>query len=107
MMKGTPGGIPVMFGGEIAYLYLAITDGLPNEVWFQGKIPPASPKTKVYRNLFRSPQIEILLPDQPVLSELPAFRRGDVFRTRNKRLATRSRGQCRSGGGEEPYALAH
>src|SRR6266480_1144158 len=105
MMYGTPGGIPAMLGGDVAYLAMAFFS--PNEVCCSGKIARALPKVKVYRNPSRSSWIEHSLPDRPALSGRPAIRRGDVFRTKNKKLATRSRGQCRSGGGEEPYALAH
>jgi hypothetical protein len=106
-MKGTPGGIVEMLGGDVAYLCLAIDLAFAKDVRLPGKIRRALPKVKAYRNPSRSSWIEHSLPDRPVLSGLPASRRADVFRTKNKRLANRSRGQCRSGGGEKPYALAH
>src|SRR6266700_36596 len=97
----------VMFGGEVAYLCWAINEPFVNEVSFPEKIRPASETISIFQNPFRSSCPKLSSPDRPVPSALPVFRRGDVFRTKNKRLPNRSRGQCRSGGGEKPYALAH
>ena len=94
-----------MLGGDVAYLCLAIPLALIKDVSSQGKIRLASVRMKIFQNPFRSLETKPS-PDQPVPSALPAFRRGDVFRTKNKRLAKLSARQCRSGGGEKPYALA-
>jgi len=75
----------VMFGGEVAYLCWAINEPFVNEVSFPEKTRRALPKVKVYRNPSRSSWIEHFLPDRPVLFAGLAFRRGDVFRTTNKK----------------------
>jgi len=88
-MNGTPGGIVVMLGGVVAYLCLAIPLALIKDVSSQGKIRLASVRMKIFQNPFHSLETKPSL-DRPVLSGLPAFPRGDVFRTKNKRLAKRS-----------------
>jgi len=74
-----------MLGGDVAYLYLAIDFALAKDVCLPEKTRRALPKVKVYRNPSRSSWIEHFLPDRPVLFARLAFRRGDVFRTTNKK----------------------
>jgi hypothetical protein len=74
-----------MLGGDVAYLCLAIDLAFAKDVCLPGKIRRALPKVKVYRNPSRWSWIEHSLPDRPALSGRPAFRRGDVFHTTNKK----------------------
>jgi len=99
-MYGTPGGIVLMFGGEVAYLYLAIPARLPSEVWFQGKIRPASAlATAREMSIFqvkRSRSSRVELQDRHVPFAHPAFRRRDVFRTSKSGAAKHKRTKWRT-----------
>jgi hypothetical protein len=100
MMYGTPGGIVLIFNGEVAYLCLAIMLALIKEVASLGKIRPASATPKVFRTGFRSPGTRLSLPDRLVLSELLASGREDVFHKMSTGVAGKSTQRRPFGEGE-------
>src|SRR5438094_10395916 len=99
MMYGIPGGIVLIFGGDVRYLCLAITVALIKDAASLGKIRPALATPRLFRTGFRSLGTRLSLPDRLVLSELLASGQGDVFHKMSTGAADQSR-QRRFGEGE-------
>jgi hypothetical protein len=76
-MYGTPGGIPVRFGGDLMYLCSAMGSPFPNEL--RADLRPAFLKSNVPQNVVL-PDSTRPLQDRVVPSELPASVQGDAFR---------------------------
>src|ERR1700732_4779031 len=90
MMYGTPGGMPVKFGGEVAYLCLAIRFRFSNEVWLRERIQrewgwPAAWEMSMSQRLRPDP-FSARQQHRPVPFALPASRRRDVSRRKKGEL---------------------
>src|SRR5437773_8780937 len=94
--------MPVRFGGEVKYLWLAITNLLRAKACFQGKILPASAMPSRWRTAklpeLRSDFLQHLPQDRHVPFALPDLRRDDVFRRNSRKSAPRRKLRRRSHG---------
>src|SRR6266571_3221484 len=82
MMNGTPGGMPVILGGEVAYLCLAIV----SEASVPGKILRVSAKRSeqekpLLRHSWHFPRSS----DEAVRAALRAFHRDDAVRRKDRK----------------------
>jgi hypothetical protein len=90
-MYGTPGGIVLIFGGDVMYSWLAIRPVSVIAACSRGKIPLALVRMMIFQNPFRSFDPKLSLPGRSVPSGRRAFRRGDVFHMNSKRLTPQQR----------------
>src|SRR6516164_1612871 len=81
MMYGTPGGIVLIFGGDVRYLNLAMRSPVPNEI--RVEIPPVQDEKMTRENSPLRPPT-ILLSDPVARVVPPASVRSDVSRRRSK-----------------------
>jgi hypothetical protein len=76
-MYGTPGGMPVRFGGDLMYWCLAMGSPFLNEL--RAELRPAFLKSNVPQNVVLPHSTKPLL-DRVVPSDFPASVQGDAFR---------------------------
>src|SRR5437588_6121200 len=99
MMKGTPGGIPVRFGGDLMYLCLAMGSAFPNEL--RAELRPAFLKSNVPENVVLPHSTTPLL-DRVVPFDFLASVQGDAFRKMYKTERGRAKQRRRPGERKKP-----
>src|SRR5947199_3790655 len=86
MMYGTPGGIVLIFGGDVRYLCLAISEPFVSEASVPGKILRVSAKRSeqekpLLRQYWHFPRSS----DEAVRAALLAFHRDDAVRRQDRK----------------------